>query len=696
MKRIIYILSIAVLSAACTRGLDLGRQEAVPPVEGDKVTLEFSIPVPPQTKAVLSDQPDLTDQKMYVLVFNTTTGALLEAPEATFTAVTAEGEANAAAYSVEVTLGSSPRALHFLLNAPTYEKPAGAGFEVTELGYAADPVLLGDTEAAVWKKLYTSNREAAYWQRVALPDGIHAYTYKGGTPVHLPADQEGRDKILNSYSNNDTPDDLTDDYYYDTYNNKVNEGDYINRVGRKIVDGEGYFASDDVTEKVASVPMVRNFAKITLKSSASNFTLEKAVLANVPAYGYVAPYYSAGNTFVPGNMTATLDAATVAASGYDAPMPSGTIITTCPDVTDCTAVDSEGNITLFTFERGIPEADPTCLLVCGTFNGKKDTWFKVDITNESGVYVPLYRAFNYPMDITSIESADGFDSIGDAFANPALGDVSGSPETQTLTKIANGKGLNMWVDFIDYTYIGTGTGIQLRYKIWDDNGTNYSSSAKAVVKEHKTSEKAVGKDKDAEINTTQYEGSDTLDGETGWYYIAVPLTATGDNIKRSVVRITGSNSDGSQTLYRDITFSVYPHQTMTLNATPLASESAGATSTLSITLPPSLGFSMFPLVFQIEALAGNINPANTETDIPADFGETLFNGVEGYTKTGQSIYYLKTVNYDDYDPENGTTITVSLKTTKAGSSSASNATTLIVADQKGYFNKATTELTVNP
>ena len=685
MKKILYTISVAFLVLGCSKGLDPVDNI---PVEGQKVTLEFSVPLEMETKGAMAALPTLSDtSKLFVLVFNTSTGALIEAPRATFTTVTGNGVTNKKTYKVDVIMGSTPRALHFLLDAPNHTVVSGASLDETALGYGGNPVMKGDTEAMVWQKLYSSDKQAAYWQRIALPNGIHAYTYLGGQPVHTEGMAPG------SYDNGGTTDVLTDDFYYDKHNNKVFQGDYINKQGYKIVDGTGFFACDEVSERVAMVPLVRNFARIKLSAGPNlGLTLTKAVLANVPKYGYVAPYHSAGNAFVANYMTITdgalnLNSSTVRQSGYDAPVPAGAngIDTTPPLESACTNAVN-GVVELFTYERSIPTADPTCILVC--FNGNK--WFKIDVTDDAGNYIPIYRGFDYPMEITSIVGADGYDSIGDAFSNVSLGDVSGSPDTQTLTRVADGKGLNLWVDFIDYTHIGETTPtVILRYKFWHDTASigNLSSSVTAVVT-HKTTPHAITGDAE-ELEGISYSGTDTQDSASGWYYVSVPLAATGDNIKRSVVRIQGIYNN--RKLYRDVTFSVYPTQSLEpISATALTSDAANQETTLSFFLPPSLGSSMFPLVFQIEALNDNLNPASSEKDVPASFGTTLFSGVTGYTKSGQAIYYLKTVNYTEYNSETGTVVQVKLKTIKA----SGNATTIIVADQKGYFNKATTTLSV--
>ena len=694
MKKILYTIPFVLLVLGCTKGLMPSQEVDNVPEDGQKVTLEFSIPVPAQTKADMSGKPDLSASKMYVLVFNTVTGALIEAPEATFTAVSDNGKVttdeagavtitNKAAYKADVIMGSSSRALHFLMDAPTHPVTSGIADE-TNLGTAENPVLKGDTEAMVWQKLFTTGKQAAYWQRIELPNGIHAYTYLGGEPVY-------KDHVQGNWDDNGTPDILSDDFYYDTHNNKVFQGDYINKLGEKIVDGTGFFACDDVSNRVAVVPMVRNFARIKLTSTAEGLTLTKAVLANVPRSGYVAPYHSADNKFVVNyttitNGTLNLNSSTVLNSGYDAPVPAGEIDRDCPEESSCTNAVN-GTIELFTYERGIPSENPTCVLVCFNDSRNDSRWFKIDITDDNGNYVPLYRGFDYPMEIQSISGSNGYGDLETAFDNPSLSDVSGSPETKTLTRIADGKGLNLWVDYIDYPHLGDETAVLLRYKFWHDTEGNLSNTVKATVS-HKTSAHAVISQSET-LTGSEYAGTDTQDETSGWYYVSVPLSGKGNTIKRSVVRISGTYNH--RTIYRDVTFTVSPPLKFDdLSATPLTRDAANIETELSITLPPSLGFSMFPMVLQIEALDNNLNPAASEGDMSAGYGDTFFSGVEGVTKNGKAIYFIKTVQPDDYN-ESGTTITVKLKTINA----SGNATKILVVDQKGRFEKKVCDLTVS-
>ena len=81
MNNYIYILSIALLSAlSCSKQMDFPSIDEVQNVpENAKLTLEFSVPLPEQTKGEMANTPDITG-KMFVLVFNTNTGALIEAP----------------------------------------------------------------------------------------------------------------------------------------------------------------------------------------------------------------------------------------------------------------------------------------------------------------------------------------------------------------------------------------------------------------------------------------------------------------------------------------------------------------------------------------------------------------------------------------------------------------------------------------
>lgn len=703
MKKIIYILSIISLFVACSKGFDTP-QTVENDLDGNEmVELDFSVPYEMPTKADMGLVPkiDPASSTMHVLVFNAKTGALIQVAKAELTGtIDARGEGNKAQYKVLVKLGSTARYLQFIVDAPNYT-PAEDDEDDTGLGYAATDnteavkVILGDSEATVASKLYTKEGKTAYWQRVSLPNGIQPYVYTGGV-----------NKYNSEYKEEDGSDvSATTRAYIDANGNTVNVDDYTDANGNKIVNNTGYIASQDVQNRTAVIPLIRNFLTITLTSKNADITLLQAGLVNHPRGGYIAPFNRSNNSFVAGYSASaltheTLKSEDIKSSGYTAPFPSiivkeededGKVVdvdkslyTKFSDVKYTEATD--GQITLFSYERGVPESKPLALLLQVNMpvstGGKANKWLKIDLMDDKGNYLGLFRDFLYPFKLNSITGSDGYDTAKEAFEKPSIGDISSSPETQNLTQISDGKGLNLWVDYTDYTHVGPAntTGVNLRYKFWyvDENNTTTILSDKVDLDlSHSQDTPAVTNNPDRD----SYSGTDTQDGQSGWYYTNVKLAASPNSgIIKSTIRVSGTYQ--GKTLYKDVTFNVRAVDNLTLKGTR-----NGSNVTLEITLPQNLGYSVFPLTLSIEDYNNNINPTD---GTPVATGESLFNGVTGtYHKTGNSFYFQKLVNFSDYNATTGTTITVPFTKTVANT-----ATVFVVKDNKGIFN-LTSPLAVN-
>lgn len=695
MKKLFHIVFATALllgAAACTDLLDpnlrgLGRTQQVP--ENAKVTLCFSVPEEVKTKADMAELPSIST--MHVFVFNKV-GMLIETAKAKqLGSVTANGTDAAKHWAVDLQMGAAERHLHFIADLP-------ADFEIPATG----------SEASLLESITTKAPAAAYWQRIVLEHGIDAYRYNGtGQYSYVdPTTGEKHTVAVPGTVSGDT-------YSYEdveageTITITVNKGDYINSAGKKILDAKGLYASEELQERVSLIPMIRNFAQIHVKSSMSTFTILQAALINTPKEGFVAPYNDIANVFVAPYMeagTTTLTEAAVKASGYTATIPAAGIDVPTKDpetqklvgVTYKAPVTVDGNtyVPFFMYERHLPTENPTSLLIRGTLNGSTK-WFKIEITDENGDYFPIYRNFTYVVDIKGL-SADGYDTPEEAVDNAPVGDLSASTETATLNQISDGKGLRLWVEYIDYTDMDANPNehtVTLLYKL------SYTSSATTpvttILNEYVEPTIKAYANTDAAIKsftTAAYTGPDesTPDGQSGWNQATVTLYGVGENMKKSdlhvLAELTAAENPGgyAKKISRDVTYRVLPKKPLTVTATPLTSDAADMPTTVTITLPPNLGYSVFPLTLMIEA--GN-NGLMTTEGLAVESGETI-SGIESKTNT---FYFLKTVAYSEY--EAARSFTCRFKTTKDGSDTYTNATTIYVKDKEGRFEVASCELT---
>lgn len=661
MKKYIYLLSAALLAFACSvenpYEPELIGDE---PEDGPKVTIEFSLP--PATKGIMAHNPDIST--IHVAVFNKA-GVLKQFEQATLTnpehLTNGDNASGNPKYTVDINMSASKRILHFIADSP-----------ITNI---EDLARLGGTsgEAAVLNAITTVGTECAYWQRVEL-DKVDAYTYQG------------------------------DESYVDVNGMTVNKGDYIKRDGSKILDGTGYFQSQEIAAKLANIAFVRNFAEITVAraSTTSNFTPLKFALMNVPGAGYVAPYDPAKSEFVSaylnppasGGFTHTM----ISGSGYPGTM-VGNVNTEMPTSFIDLTGDDDARKMAYLYERPVPttQQPATCIIVGGEFDEPGAvtgtdglTWFKIEVTSEEGDYFPFYRGVSYLFKIGSITGSNGYKTPEDAYASPAIGDVSSSVATASLEQINDGKGTTLWVEYTDH--VATSGGAKtLYYTMYyqatpDDeitylNGNNISLTVshpdagfKAILDQTVTGVAYTGTGAQASLPTPPLT-------DLQWMVATVNLDGTGDRTKHSVLHVEGTTHAGKK-MSRDVNYRVmgtqyFKNGNNVLSATSLVNEESGQHTILSIYLPNDLGLSMFPLVLRIEAQNGHYT---TMDGLPVESGPSLF-------ETGKNaFYFLKTIQYSDYyNTSTGVTTTLfqaRFKTTRTCDGvNSTNATKFRVLDK---------------
>ena len=697
MKKIFYMFAAMLLAGACSKTLEtpapLVSEDGT--VEGAKVTVDFTVPIPPQTRGAMGKNPIL-DGDMYVLVFNKNQ-VLKDFAKATLQEVSARpsknGEEHLGTFTVELNLAKAWRSVHFIANCPIAERPS---------------VSVG--EAAVLGSIVSTNGDAAYWQRYVFEDGIDGYTYAGGRLAGKPW-FNGNDNF--TYA----PDEQSYSYPDDGKTITVNKGDYIDRNGLKILTNRGYFASQEMQDALDKIPLVRNFARITVsKGTGSNFTPSAFALAYTPTAGYVAPNDVTKNTlaenwgfvssYLPATVKTTLPTMSgVASTGYVPNMPaSADISATAPKT--FVSVDNPDDNGAYMYERSadMQGKDATCIIVKGALDGVTgDRWFKIQLADADGAYFNVYRGVTYNIAIGTITGSDGYATAAEAFANAAVGDLSDSPETANLTEISDDKGTTLTVSSIDdFSLEGSTTYKVLFYRLKQEGVTPSPTNSVTLTVQHISAHHAIATDG---LTGQPYNGTGTItlpngvvsastppDDEAGWYYAVVPLTGSESTTKLSKVIVEGpTKANPEKKLKRTVSYRVLTTQKLGLAATPI-SPATGHQTTLTLTLPQDLPYSMFPLIFKIEADQNNLNPVTA--NIPVEAGSTTFDG-----QTKQTFYFLYTVDYSDYYKVATNTYTnvknLVFKTTKT----STNPLRIKVTDKGGYFKSddgsAVVNVTVN-
>lgn len=427
----------------------------------------------------------------------------------------------------------------------------------------------GETETEVINgRLETTGKQCAYWQRIVVPNGIR------GT--------------------------------------KNSDGTY-----EATAESQAYFAS---------IPLVRNFAKINVYSKDANFTVLQYALVNVPAKGKVAPYDANGLSFVgkySKDQVGSLSFTELYNSGNGYKPQDVQIIT----ATNASSLEYKHPKTnsdpddydpyLYMYERPIPTENSTCVLVQIRKGSSSPEWFKIEVL-DSGMYVPIYRDFVYGINIGAID-ATGESTAQAALDGSALGsDVSSNLETASLTSISDGSS-TLQVGYTDY--VGTGeTSFLLSYDYAYPTG---AINPKVTVEIQDPGSNAVP------ANTTF-----TITGTSG--VISVPLSTAGTSIKKSVLRVTGS-ADNLKPLYRDVYVRVIGQQQF--GGSVSGGSQMGNDVTLSITLPSDLGRMLFPITLFIEADDNSLS--STDSDMPVKSGTSP-------VSNKQTFWFVRTISYTTY------------------------------------------------
>lgn len=401
--------------------------------------------------------------------------------------------------------------------------------------------------------------------------------------------------------------------------------------------GNYYEVADEVTDAFCGgtgrpgLPMLRNFAKMSVESTTPQLTLDPTTtmaVVNMPDRGSVAPYDASRSLFLSGYKDSTYVQLKANYPGFS---PDGMqYINTDPATVPfypC-GKDSNGNVTggIYMFERPKPSASgdsPTYIIIHGKYralqSGKTlsdwknatesnnkypnnpDNWlvpedqavdgyYKIDLMDDDGYYAVL-RNFRYHLRITGV-SKQGAATPAEAGSTGGSGDISSSQEAVGLTDISNGYG-RIAVSYVERTFVDQQAVVELKYKFIPDVETGDDALDNRLKSEGGPVEITIGNAKDGSpINVISNTLDSTISSATG--------VTLGDNAT-GVIKVIGdgnANNDGEgfrtikfttnapsstdaavqtiqvkgwidefRSISRDVTFYLMEHQTMTVTCT---------------------------------------------------------------------------------------------------------------------------------
>ena len=658
MRRLfnIYTLVLLALGVACQR-VDL--PEVNQPAElptgaiGSKATITFSTAdfTGAETRGIVNNKVEV--ETLHLIVFDEN-GMLVEVCEAReldksdhIDPDTGEIHKGGRHYTVTLTVTDEPRIIHYVANCPVNQ--VVYGHETSVIGNMF--VDRNNSEGA------TTQYEVSYWARIEVP-----YILVKEEEV---VQDDGNKKIVVSLV-------------------------------------------DDIKDEFMHVPLLRNYAEITITDDVDNtdntFEVIGFTVYNLLDRGTVAPYNSNTQEFqsffkyINGEI-----------SKYSYPtifkdfLYEGHALTSAKLITDLVRNPEDGTIKEFqlgepfyVYERKVSvmtdeeekwRESPPHIIIKARYNGGQPVdqnspiyYYKVDLVytekdangNEEIKYYNILRNFMYDFNITKIHDV-GYSSWEAAKAGAAGNNISGSSSTSKLNNVSDKEG-RLWVSYTDITLV-TNEDIVFRYKyVPNYYGTEGNAYNKGEVRNDLVRFENVVGDVITGIEVATSDASD------GYREVTIHVNAPSDIIRQQILYLKTDNPN----LNRQIRHTLRKKLEMAVECTPKVKGEILQEMQVDIKLPLGMTDDMFPLMLDMETYDRTLSPDATKNSIPVTAGTSI---IDEDGRRGQlSYYYTVTIpTFDAYKALQDDGNNMKVYSTHWLTNKADNASTFYVYNK--YFNQ---------
>lgn len=428
--------------------------------------------------------------------------------------------------------------------------------------------------------------------------------------------------------------------------------------------------SEDAQSRMTRIPMIRNFAKVTVESRDPNFQLEEFTIMNDWDRGTIAPYNQTGGT---GGFTAfhTDDKkgrtyAEILGEGYEGTTPSGVALLNA-NAGSANFVSHDAPFYLYERRNTYDNTNPTptsFMLVKGNFAGK-DYYYKIDLIYEkdnSGgqmQYYNLLRNFHYHVVINGV-TGYGYETAEEAANRAANNNLTNSVDIRDFTNIAATVDNRLFVSYTDTTLVNTGT-VQVKYRYMSSPNT-YSNDAVTIE------ELTDGSVRDCLVS---YEKGG-VDGDWQIVNVMFDRLPTNEEVYTNTLRLVvyHTSADGKKVPYltREVDFNLRKSLNMVVECNPRrVPEGMDKQVTANILIPVGITeshdpYQLFPLEYLVEAAELTLYP-----DVQKMLSEVTLSPSEMPVRTGNSIIpdvtertfrYLRTITIEEYNALPTKTLTV--------------------------------------
>ena len=406
-------------------------------------------------------------------------------------------------------------------------------------------------------------------------------------------------------------------------------------------------ASDNAFRNDVIVPLIRNYARVTVKNEAKGFTFMGFKVYNTRTQGSIAAYDSNNGTFAE---FTEMDPAVVDGKKFTPKTYPEMADYSCHEMGEIVqngvggyATSAITEQTAYVRETSV-ESNPY-IIIYGKYGGQP-YYYKLDFM-VSGRLANILRNFSYNFTIKSVTKA-GYTDEEDAKNQPRgeNGGLSFDAGTQSLLNISDGAG-QLFVSATTAVLVNTNT-YYLMYKYIPDinkptdkvnEGVSHDAKPGDVISEIKA-QGTVG-----DTNTSGAEFADY----TGYKYIAITPNTPGNTIAMQKIVITNNG-----TLTRTVTLYLQKPYQMSVNVydggnTPINKEDEEVPAALNknvwvdVTIPSDIEEALFPLEFVFEADALSIYPDATANNMPVRSGTSIIPN-----KTETTFGFVYTLTWDAY------------------------------------------------
>lgn len=245
------------------------------------------------------------------------------------------------------------------------------------------------------------------------------------------------------------------------------------------IEYNGISENTDMTR----IPMLRNFSKITVSSTAEDFIYSGYAVVNVWDKGTVAPYMGEG-AFASLNEGENMKTYSVITNtvGYEGVWPADAALSSSDP-----AQVTFGTTPFYMYERRntyVSENIPaTYLLIKGQYKGeesyyKLDLVYNLDEAGDNKQYYNILRNFHYNVTITSVSGA-GYKTPAEAASKAASNNLMGSIDIRDLTNISDAID-RLYVSYTDTTIMDQ-TIVALKYKVVQSSSDDLTNASVKVT-----------------------------------------------------------------------------------------------------------------------------------------------------------------------------------------------------------------------